>query len=140
MEGAKLIGLRDGKPPRSYTEDIWARRPMDILGRHAPRSGIDHGVTGKVLIKDLRNGFMLVWRGGHTAWSGVGSKAYNPAHLEFYGKQELHTGLGRELHEGGRLGAKLIAGLEDKINEAFGYSVAHLYLSNHTVFIKEMGK
>lgn len=140
MEGAKLIGLRGGKAPKSYTEDIWARRPQDVLGRHAPRLGIDHGVEGKVLIKDLRNGFMLVWRRGHTAWSGVGSTAYNPTYLEFYGKEELRTGLGRELHQGGRLSARLIAGLESKINEVFGYSVAHLYLPNHTVFIKEMKK
>ena len=140
MEGAKLIGLKAESGGKPYTADIWARKPCDVIGRYAPRSGVDYGVAGKVIIKDLRNGNMLVWRGGFTSWMSVGQSGHYPSCLEFFGKEEMRHGLGKELHEGGRLSKALMERLEEKIDAAFGYSVAHLYLHGHTVFIEEMKK
>lgn len=119
---------------------IWARKPHDILGRYQPHGGIDYGAEGKVLIKDLRTGYMLVWRTGHTAWMSVGQSGYYAAHLDFYGKEAHFHGLGREVCEGGRLGNALIRRMEDKIDEFWGCQIAHNYLHGHTVFIEGLKK
>lgn len=140
MEGAKLIGLRGGKAPEPYTEDIWARRPMDVMSRYGPRQGVDHGVDGKVVIKDLRTGFMLIWRPGHNAWVSRGQNGYYSSNLDFFGADELRSGLGKEICSGGRLNKTLMDREAEKIDKLFGYPLAHLYLHGHTVFIAEAKK
>lgn len=140
MEGAKLIGIKYADKNNVKHADIWARKPCDVIGRYAPRSGVDYGVAGKVIIKDMRNGNMLIWRGGFTSWMSVGQSGHYPSCLDFYGKEEMRHGLGTTIHEGGRLSKALMERLEEKIDAVFGYPVAHLYLHGHTVFIEEMKK
>ena len=75
--------------------------------------GVDHGTTGRILVRygDRR----LVWQGGCTTWAGVGVDTYFAAYLEVDGLR--HWGIGHTIHSGGRLSKPLIAKHIEKIRE-----------------------
>lgn len=59
----------------------------------ALESGVDHGATGRVLLR--RGDKRLIWRKGCMVWQGIGmGRAYHPA--------ELEVQMGRHFHEGYR--------------------------------------
>jgi hypothetical protein len=64
--------------------------------------GADHGAEGRVI---ARNGNRrLIWRLGHTGWSGRGSTSYYPARLEVINPKGAKTyRTPKAVHEGGRL-------------------------------------
>lgn len=88
---------------------------QEVAPRMSP--GIDHGSEGKVLVRYGET--LLVWQKPCKVWSGIGrDRSYVPAHLEVrgyiteYGRPDR---MGKNIAQGGRLTAKVIAAHIDEI-------------------------
>jgi hypothetical protein len=91
-----------------------------IAPRVSVSRGVDHGTIGKILVK--KESIELVWRGGSTYWSGMNGNRYSQASLQIIGIG--NDRVGRELHEGGRLSARVIRECAKKIDAIFGNGTA----------------
>lgn len=102
------------------TADGWRETEPMIAKRL--EGGVDYGTDGHVLA--ACRGKRLVWRKGHTAWSGIGCQSYYPAHLQILAVGSNWS----DLMSGGRFSMNRIATekardgstVESKIKRAFG--------------------
>jgi hypothetical protein len=122
------------------------KRDLELVPRITrPRreNGCDYGKPREVVARmvDGERLTELHWRPSHRAWQGRGTWGNAPGSLRVVKLPRTHWSLGVELHEGGRLGSKLLAShtIQLALTEHFGAEVAHalamMKLAGYTLLV-----